>query len=370
MRVAVALAVWTLALGGCSGGGGGDGPVPRPASAEELFHGDYALHLIEGDHVFEPWGWTAWGDLTADGAGTYAHTIATCDPWGVADLAPSPEHPYEIGSDRSVTWRRGSDFEWRGGVSADGAVLGMGTWGSSSDPVAGILLRRGDGMGPGALTGSYHYGAFGYQLPAVRSESRWGSATLDGASAGSVRWAANTEGSVAAVWVLEPLTYAVETDGRVTLDVTLGDSFTGGVLPGGELAVLSGGTTEPASPYLWVLVAASTDATVAQLDGTYFVVGIELDHSTQDPATRVYTGTASADGAGGLAPDLRMREEHTSSGISPLWSGYTVAADGRLEVTTPAGERWVGGVAPSGRFAVFAGDTAVGNEPVLFFLFR
>ena len=97
----------------------------------------------------------------------------------------------------------------------------------------------------------------------------------------------------------------------------------------------------------------------------------KLDRSTQDPVTRTYHGTVRADGAGGLDTNLVMKqEEDPPSGHSPLWSGYTVAADGALEVTTPAGDLWVGGVSPSGRYAVFAGDTALGGEPVLFFLYQ
>ena len=370
MRTALVTISLAACLAAC-GGGGGDDPVPSPPSADELFAGGYALSWVGGYQLFGSFGWTAWGDATADGAGTYAHTVTANELGRLSFTTTSPDRSYTIASDRSVRWRPGSTSEWRGGVSADGAVLGKSMYADDRRPVMGIYLRRGRGIGPTDLMGDYHYAAYGFTLPAVDYESRWGRATFDGAGSGSVRWKANTDGAIPVPWVLESCDYAVAVDGTTTLDVELGNAYLGGVLEDGELAVFSGGTADDMTSYLWVLVAESTDATAARLDGTYFVVGIELDRSTQSPVTRTCSGTVRADGAGGLEPTLVVKqEEDPPSSHSPLWSGYTVAADGALEVTTPEGDLWVGGVSPSGRYAVFTGDTARGGEPVLFFLYR
>ena len=48
---------------------------------------------------------------------------------------------------------------------------------------------------------------------------------------------------------------------------------------------------------------------------------------------------------------------------------YTVAADGTLSVTT-AGTTLVGGVSPSGDYAVLAGGTTLGSLPQLWFMVR
>ena len=371
MRVVLGMGVLALCVVGCGGGASDEGPGPVLPRPESLFSGEYAYSMIGGYQLFGAFGWTAWADATADGRGTWSYTVTANELGVLSPTHTSTDLGYTIASDRSVRWRPGSDHEWRGGVSADGAVLGQATHGDATRPIMGIFVRRGSGLGPTDLLGTYHYAGYGFPLPALPNESRWGSATFDGVSAGSVTWRANTDGSVAAIWVLETLGYDVSPDGTLDLTVTGRGPLTGAVLGGGELAVLSGETVETMPSSIMVFLATTTGATSSLLDGTYFVVGIELDRSTQSPANRVYSGTVRADGVGGLEPDLTVKqEEDPVSGYSPVWSGYTVGADGALEVTTPAGERWVGGVSPSGRFAVFAGDAALGGDPVLFFLYR
>jgi hypothetical protein len=149
----------------------------------------------------------------------------------------------------------------------------------------------------------------------------------------------------------------------------------GGILPGGDLVVLTGSTAAaPAINCLVVLIRQSTAASASTLSGNYHIVALFADAPPAPPPDfSSFTGTGSSDGLNTLTTNVGGTTN--IDGLVTAWplsvtnDSYTLATDGTLTLTT-AGTTLVGAVSPTGAYAVVAGGTTAGSLPQLRFLVR
>jgi hypothetical protein len=139
------------------------------------------------------------------------------------------------------------------------------------------------------------------------------------------------------------------------------------VVGGGAAAVWGGSTTSGADPAVAAAVKAATSASVATLQGAYWIVLLERDPTSGE--FRSLHGTATANGAGSLTLFSTSNTEGTIAVEPPQPTTYTVAADGTLTVDA-GGNGLRGGVSQDGSFAVVGGGTAIGSSPTIVLLCR
>lgn len=363
----------------CACGSSEDGPIAPPPSALELFDGDYH-HLSVWGSTDRGIGSTTWGSAEGDGAGTCSwQHLRNTDRiiYPAVGTEGQTGWVYTVRSDRTVGWTTDPTslaLDWfmlEGGVSVDGAVLGLGS--QRYDPRAEILIRTSSGLDTSVLTGDYTLVGFGFvdygTTPGDHGhQSSWGTATFDGTSSADLSGGANRDGTVSAF--TSTLDYAVGPDGTVDAGLGGAAAFSGAVSEDGHLAVIAGGTNDGENPHFLVFVMQPTGATSALFSGSYFAVGLEYDDSTQQPVMRSYEGTVSPDGSGSVTATFTRNEEKTITGVSPLWTGYTVDPDGTMTVTTASMGTLEGGVSADGRFALLAGGSGAGENPIFFFLYK
>ena len=157
-------------------------------------------------------------------------------------------------------------------------------------------------------------------------------------------------------------TYTIQPDGTLSLTVTAGDTFSGGVMDGGAVAVRGSVLPTPgAEPQIFVLVQKNGAFTEADLIGTYFVATFGYDlvggfHECE-------TGTVTFDGA---SPTGNFTLSTTDNDGGAISSGggagtYVVAADGKVTVTAGP-ELIVGGMLAGGDILI-AANMFAGNDP-------
>lgn len=353
-----------LSSGGC---GGGDGGTPGPGT--DAFVGTYYYFGLGGTETPSMNLWTGWGTVTADGMGSLR--LSTTSNRLGAVLGPgSDTFLYAIGADRSIGWRDAPadpDF-FRGRISPDGrnVVLGEARTGPLTEPAMAVLLRQEGTYSVASLDGAYHLAGWLHNVPATENSSHFGFATFNGAGTGTYFGPGNVEGALPAIGAL-PFSYTVAADGTLQMDFGTW-SWRGGVVAGGELVVVGGAIDDDDFPVLQAFVKEINFGSLAMLTGDYFLAGMEHDFTT--PGFRSSTGTATADGLGGIQLTFTRNDEGTVT-TSPTESmTYDVDLDGEVYLTTGAGEDYIGGITPSGDVVILGGPNTPGAEPGFFFLIR
>ena len=84
---------------------------------------------------------------------------------------------------------------------------------------------------------------------------------------------------------------------------------------------------------------------------------------------RSFTGVLSADGAGNATAQGTANVQGTIAPTLAASYTYVVALDGELRLTTPEGTL-VGGISPSGDFAIVGGPDTDGADPATYLLVR
>ena len=131
----------------------------------------------------------------------------------------------------------------------------------------------------------------------------------------------------------------------------------GGILLGGDLVVLAG-TTDAAPAYLPPGPdSAEHAASASTLSGNYHIGAFLADANAPPPHFSSFTGTGSSDGVSTVTTNTGGTI-NIDGVVGPFPAAvtndsYTVAADGTLSVTI-AGTTLVGGVSPTGDYAVLA----------------
>ena len=106
---------------------------------------------------------------------------------------------------------------------------------------------------------------------------------------------------------------------------------------------------------------AGTILTVADYDGTYFIV-FKTSGTTGTPEVLATTGTLTTDGAGNAAHSHTINHEGTVSGPSTTDYEYSVAADGALDLRIGTTLFARGGLSSDGRCALL-GNMVPGTLP-------
>jgi hypothetical protein len=159
----------------------------------------------------------------------------------------------------------------------------------------------------------------------------------------------------------------VAANGGVDILLSLSGMFEGALDPSREFVVCGGANASSDPPGLMLLVRSATSASNATLSGDYFMVGLSYDFAT--PAMRSFGGGLAADGAGNALAQGTTNTEGTIGSTLPASLTYSVTADGTLTLVTPDGT-FVGGVSPSGTYAVVGGPNTLGADPAIYVLVR
>lgn len=350
-------------------GDGCDSNCQLPPAA--LFNGTYFYQAFAGNFTV-PSGYTWWGNVVADGVSEITGgTLGSNDGAGGIFSDPAPAVPYIVDEARRMTWPGGGPFNLQGGIAADGNVATMGSIGLTGWPGLAILVRRDGTFDLASLNDTYHLSGFCSTLSDI---SFWGSATFDGLGGVNQTVTANRNGLLSGPTPSPPETYTVAADGTSTLTFS-SVTTQGGILPGGDLVVLTGSTAAaPPITCLFVLIRQSAAASASTLSGNYHIGAFFADAPPAPPPNfSSFTGTGSSDGVSTLTTNvggtINIDGAVTSFPLAVTNDSYTVSADGTLTLTT-AGTTLVGAVSPTGDYAVVAGGTTAGSLPQLWFLVR
>lgn len=363
VAVAVALLAGLLVLGtGACGSGGGGG---EPGATPDAFFGDYWSSVFIGEDGTPDDGRSQWGRWIASGFGAVVQFLFTENENGViAGPSQGSSITYTLAAGGRLSLVAGGVPFLAGGLASDGSAAAVAGVFAPFDPGIFLYCRRQGTFTTTSLAGLYHFVLFAYDFTATNDIARWGTMTFNNGVI-TVNRMNNVSGAVSTT-IPFSANYFVAGDGQVDLTMS-GETFRGGVLQGGDLAVLGGATANGGKPTILILVKGSTAASNATLSGTYHAVGIEAPVGGT-PDWSSYTTTADADGSGGLTINAGQRnDDGVVSALAPMTFTYTVAADGTLSI---AGGNVVGGVSPTGRYAIYAGSTVPAQAPLLWFLLR
>ena len=361
-RCVSSLLVLLLVAIGCGGGGGGGSPLG-------LLSGTYSFIAFGGTNGAPDEGNTSWGEIAADGAGTFTGGTVTNNVNGaVSPPSGTGSIGYDVDGARtfSLLGGTGSTPDYTGKISADGSVAALASVSASTPPAILLMGRKAGTYSDASLSGLYHVCAFGYD-PTVSSDlSYFGAMTFDGLGSAAGSLSLNVAALTSGPFAIS-LTYSTAPDGALTVAFS-SDGYKGQICAGGDLILLAGGTSTTEAPVVMVLVKGTAGASNALLSGAYGLVGLQADTSPPPEWTSI-TIPATSDGlamitlgAGGLVNEDSVITSAPVGGGPP----YAVGPDGFLSVSSGTYE---GGVAPSGNFAVFAGQTGSGT-PEFWFMVR
>jgi len=361
-RCALTLTALLAVVAGCGGGGGGGSP------ALSLVSGTYSFVAFSGTDGTPDEASASWGEITADGAGMITGGTSTDNENGVlGTLSAVPTLPYTVDAARTFSLLSGGVPAWTGRVSANGQLAALGAVLAGESPGMILMGRKSGTSSAATVAGTYHWCVFGYDQTSMKDSAYWGSLAFDGVSTANGSFSHNESGSITSVGST-PATYAVAADGTITLSFGT-DAYTGAVLAGGDLLILAGGTVATNVPLIMALIRTTSGASSTLLSGSYRFVGLKADNAPP-PEWSSATVDATADGISllTLAPG-GIGNEDGVVGVFPSGGGpsYAVGSDGALDVSVGLYE---GGVAPSGNFAMFAGQTGGASSPEFYFLVR
>jgi hypothetical protein len=350
-----------LGTGACGSGGGGAVVAGDPLA------GTYFLAIFTAEDGMPDTGRCLWGTFDADGSGVIGGGLTSSNENGMVSgpMSSGSGGDYVIGAGNRISIIFGGMAGLTGGIAPDGGAAALSSAISPLSPAWYLMCRREGSFGLGSLTGVWHFVLFAYDAAAMKDVARWGKITFDGGGGAAVMRMNNVSGAVSTTLPAVG-NYFVGGDG--TLDFTLvGEPFKGGICAGGDLAILGGSTMAGGNPSILLLVRGSAAATAATFAGTYHAVAFEAPVGGV-PEWRSVTTTMAADGAGALDIHAGLQSEDGAvSAFAPSSTTYGVAADGALTVS---GGSLVGGVSPTGDFAIYAGGTAGGSAPQAWFLLR
>jgi hypothetical protein len=365
-HVSRALAVSALAaLTSCGGsGGGGGGPPVVVLLDNATLNGPYFMVYMAGESG-PPDAEGATGLGTSDGEGGVPVSQTTND-MGTVTGPTGISYEYSVAGDGELAMGVGVIEVARGGVSADGECALVASSAFGPKPAVMALLRRGGTYSDASLSGAYHFVGFAVSVGGGESVGFTGPVTADGA--GTLSGAAvgvNLMGTVGTAAVSG--TYAIAADGTAQFTTSVPETFAGGVIKGGAVAVFGGSVTAGDAPGLLVFVRAAVSASDATFQGAYWAVTLSRDAVTGE--FRSQTGTVTSDGAGNLTLEAVSNTEGTFVVEPPQPATYGVAADGTLTVGG-GGHTMVGAITEDGSFAVAGGGTSPGSDPILVLLCR
>jgi hypothetical protein len=331
----------------------------------ELFSGTYAYVAYSGTDGLPDEANATWGDLVADGAGTITGgTLSENENGIVTPPSGQPVVSYRVDASRTFSLLAGGTAVLTGRIAADGSVACLSAVTNGESPAIVILGRKSGTWNDADLTGPYHFATVVYVPGGGRDIALWGTATFDGFGGGSANGTENDNGAIAPGGILT--SYAVTSDGSLTASLYDGQT-SGAIVAGGDLVLLAGVTTNGGNPTLYVLTRATSGASNALLDGSYALIGMEAPLAP--PPEWVSTlVAATADGAGTCT--LAQGARNADGSVAPFSGSslpYAVAPDGLFDFGSG---NFLGGVAPTGDFAVCAGGTSGGSDPQLLFFLR
>lgn len=347
-------------------GGGGSGGATPPSSP---FFGSYrafVLTITDGPPVRCE---SSWGTITADGEGAMSGSLFGNIDGSLTGPSPTDGFTTRVEADNSFTWQvvsaPGVDL-LEGSIRPDGAAGLVGITAAGEPPGILAVARVAGTYGLTSLNAPYHACGFAYDAPMTASRAYFGRMTFDGAGGGEHSLELNQNGTVLMPLVPTPLTYTMAADGLVTISTSISTMW-GGAFAGGDLVLVGGSTTDTQAPRSFAMVRPSTAASLATFSGTYAIVGLQYEVTSGEYTS--LTGTATADGAGSLTVAFTENKEGTIATPAPDTVAYSVAPDGGLTVLT-GGESFLGGVSPTGDYAVLGGATTSGPLLGYFVLVR
>lgn len=363
VRILVGLSLCAVCCVGCGGGGGEAG------DATDAFAGTwhYAGYLGEVIPPAPAVVTLDFGEVVADGYGGFGLTHRQNANTTVGGTTTEAGLAYTLAFDGSLTWTlapTATQPALGGALSTAGRLGLLSAVTVGSVPSVRVLVRRGGSFAASSLTGEYHTVSLAFLPP---SDTGYvGTTDFDGVGAGTGSGTTNREGLHQAV--TSTSTYAVTPQG----DLTFSQStivLEGGILAGGDVAVVAGGTTTGETTALRLFVRESTSASLLTFSGVYHAVAL----LTRDTGYVTLAGDLEADGAGGWTADFKAKAIGAYEDASGLLNSgtYTVAPDGRLLVKFGTGAmEYVGGVSPDGSFATAGGPVNTSEDPALWVLVR
>jgi hypothetical protein len=351
-----------LALASCGGGGGGGGGGVPPGD-ESLLSGDYFMWLLYSQDDTPDEGGSLWGEVSADGMGGLTGTTTENGAGSVTGGIALPATAYTVAPSRATALTFGT-FGFTGWTNAAGTLLATGSTTAAFDPSIIALLKLGSGFNLGSLSGDYH--VTGYIVNGTgEAITYWGNAAFNGAGTVTITAATNTEGTVVPP-IAVTATYSITASGRLTIVFPGGgDTFTGSILPDGELALVAGSTVNGGDPGAFAFIPKATTAANSTLSGSYQLIGLERDGSSFTSLT----GEANASGINAITATFTRNQGGVISTSGPDVVDYSVTGDGTLTVDATA-DMMMGGVSPSGAYAILSGPSAPGSSPDFLVLMR
>jgi hypothetical protein len=354
-----------LSLAACGGGGGGGGSSASPAQLA----GEYRFVGIAGftDSVGGARRVTTqWGAADSDGvdtmvlrpsrnaSGTVTTALATTLDYGVAG-----DGTLDMGD---ATFRLGGMLGSAGRLAVVGVTDGF----FPSMLVFGKVPE--DVVHPADFQGLYHLIEMDMEPATGRVQAVTATLTSDGAGNLTIGpGTVNLGGSIFSSVGGSTGTWFALGDGALSMTLAA-TTFSGFVLEGGDLVLMSGGRTSGDRPTIVALVKAASAASASTLRGTYGVASFEFDGALGE--LRSFAGRLVAS-ASGL---VRTGTTNVEGVVVPAdaWSvdSWVTTSQGGLTITDPAGDVLRGGVSEDGRFAVLGGGTSSGSRSTFQVLVR
>lgn len=189
------------------------------------------------------------GTATFDGAGAITASSFTTNEEGTISGPAGGAATYTVGANGTMSVTIGTDV-YEGGLLDGGNVAVLASTSATSDPAIMILVKKAGTLSDADLDGAYWIATLGWKPGVNRHDTEVGSGTFNGAGNVTVTLTDNEEG-VISTGGGGAATYSIAADGTLTLNT--GDTFTGGVLLGGQIAI--GATTSGGSdPEIFVAI--------------------------------------------------------------------------------------------------------------------
>ena len=358
-----------VACGGTSGTSTNFVSVPSSPLAH-LFTGEYVSIGVRGIHDGGPEEFaTSWGTVRGDGIRS-TMTITHRNRLGnIVFGTGGSGSDYAVEADRRMTLESpfaGLEYE-QGAISETGDLAVLAAAHGGSAPTIQLLGKPTPGMDDASLNGWWRYCAFGARVAGASNIARWGTINFDGAG-GATAWINQNEEGVLFGPAGTNATYALASDGRMSLRFVGEPELSGALVADGGAMLFAGGVSPGDDPWLVVVMPLTVGLSDADLDGTYRMVGIEQFVGSSE--YRSFIGGLHADGLGNVDFDGLQIHEYELTGQAGGSGTYTLAGDGELNLTPTGLSTLVGGMTQDGKFGVFTGPAGPGANPALYVLLR
>ncbi len=351
-----------LSTGAC---GSGDGTTTLPVGPP-LFSGTYFFSLFFLSDGAPDDGRAFWGTASSDGAANWTPTVGQNENGVItAPMTVPLPYQYTIAADRTWTWQQFGTDVARGGITADGRVINAATIAPGSTPGIMMMIRREGSFGLASLNGVYHVCALLYDFGPPHLEAWWGTATFNGAGGATFSFVANEDGTITPP-AGGPTAYTVAADGTMTINAPPGAVYEGGILLGGDLAIVSGSTTATRDPGVLIFIRQGSDLGTGSAVGNYFLAGASRDGGGGFESV---TGPATFDGGGNVVVNFTRNDDGTVAADPPMAATYVIAPNGTVTVNA-GGDSFAGAISPDSRFMMISGETSGSGNPQINFLLK